>query len=90
MKINIFDTRVITHSGQLMHFDVLLPLGSSRDEAVACAIQWLKSIGVKKHRMHLEKCNFCHSETAAPEIEQSIANQGYSILEMEGCPSPIN
>ncbi len=72
-----------------MHFDVLLLQGGTEQDAERYAIEWLKSIRVQTDSILLDKCSFCHSETACPEIEQAVSVDGYAILQMEGCPSPI-
>lgn len=89
MKLDVFDTYVTQSNGDLMHFDVLLPQGSSKEQAEKYALDWLQSIQIKTDSINLDKCRFCHSETATPEFEQSVATHGYAILQMEGCPSPI-
>ncbi|WP_158587119.1 DUF2024 family protein [Motilimonas pumila] len=44
MTLHVFDTFSYSGSGRILHFDVLLP---EKDEqrAIACARQWLTSIG---------------------------------------------
>jgi len=89
MKLDVFDTYVTQGNGEQMHFDVLLPQGGTQQQAETYAIQWLESIGVRTNNIHLDKCNFCHSEAANPEIEHAISINGYAILQLEGCPSPV-
>jgi len=69
---------------------VLLSQGNTKQDAEKYAVQWLESIGVQTDNIHLDRCSFCHSETAYPEIEQAISARGYAILQMEGCPSPVH
>lgn len=90
MKLDVFDTYVTQSNGEQMHFDVLLPQDRPKQEAEKFAVHWLESIGVQTDSVHLDKCRFCHSETAYPEIEQAVTAHGYAILQMEGCPSPVN
>ena len=89
MQINIYDTYVRTPDGNQMHFDVLTP-DLSPGKARKFATEWLGSIGLPDTEISLERCQFCHAENSAtPEIEREIADRGYFILQMEGCPSPI-
>ncbi len=89
MKLDVFDTYVTQSSGEQMHFDVLLPSGGIEQDARRVAIIWLESIGAQVDNMHLDKCHFCHSTAANPETLNVVSMQGYAILQMEGCPSPI-
>lgn len=89
MELDVFDIYVTQNNGEQMHFDVFVPQGRSRQEVEKYAIQWLENIGIQKRSIRFEKCRFCHSETAYPEIEQEINMHGYAILQMEGCPSPV-
>jgi uncharacterized protein YeaO (DUF488 family) len=89
MKLDVFDTYVTQDNGERMHFDVLLPQGSTKQQAEICAIQWLKNIKIPTNNIHLDRCNFCHSEVANSEIEQIVSGDGYAILQLEGCPSAI-
>lgn len=90
MKIDVFDTYVTHEDGVRLHFDVLLPQGGSNETAVQYAMQWLSEIGIKSDNIQLDKCRYCHSEAAYPEIEETLKAQGYFILQMEGCPAPVH
>jgi len=85
MNIDVYDTYVRTAEGDLLHFDVLLPAGEGI-KARQYAYEWLLSIGRTPQQTTLEKCKYCHTETAEPEIQQQIDRAGYYILQMEGCP----
>ncbi len=89
MKLDVFDVYITQNNGKKMHFDVLLPQGGTEQDAEIYAIEWLKSIRVQTDSIRLDNCRFCHSETAYPDIEQTVSADGYAILQMEGCPSPI-
>ncbi len=89
MKLDVFDTYVTQNNGRQMHFDVLVPQGGTQQEAEKYAVQWLQSIGVQIGHIRFDKCRFCHSEAAHPDIEQAISIYGYVILQMQGCPSPV-
>ncbi len=89
MRLDVFDTYVQRDDGETMHFDVLMPKGSTQESAQSKATHWLQSLGVTVANLQLESCRFCHSEDATPEIARDVETQGYFILQMEGCPSPI-
>jgi len=88
MKIDVFDTHVLLADGQRMHFDILLPTGTSEDLANHYALQWLRSIAIEPEAVSQEQCRFCHSESATPEQQNSIHTQGFAVIQMEGCPAP--
>jgi hypothetical protein len=88
MKIDVFDTYAHTDAGKVLHFDVLMPNGSTQESAIAHANSFLASIGVTQAKIKSLRCNFCHSEPANDTMKQSIDTHGYFILQMEGCPNP--
>jgi Domain of unknown function (DUF2024) len=85
-EIHVFDTYATRRNGRIMHFDVVLPVKDAA-KALSCAIHWLGSIGEEGALVTQERCCYCHSEaTAAQAMEQAIAEWGYAIYPMEGCP----
>ena len=46
------------------------------------AKQYLDSLGVKIDNIKQSRCNFCHSELANLEVQESVASQGYSIIRL--------
>lgn len=88
MKIDVFDTYVTQSNGERMHFDVFIPKGSEKESATIFAMQWLKSIGLEVETIRLESCEYCHSAQVSAEVEQTISDQDFAFLQMEGCPSP--
>jgi len=47
--------------------------------------KYLASKKQKGQPLTSKQCQFCHQEVASEEMELSIIDQGYYILEMEGC-----
>ncbi|MEQ1789682.1 MAG: DUF2024 family protein [Rickettsiales bacterium] len=88
MKIDVYDTYATSKNGKTIHFDVFLPNGESKENAVKFARNFLKEIGESVDALKQERCNFCHSQSASEEIEKVIAESGHFILQMEGCPAP--
>ena len=87
MKIDVYDSYARSN-GRVLHFDVFVKSGSSAATALEYGRRRLESIGEQSSGLEQAHCNFCHSELANTEVQQSIANQGYFILQMEGCPAP--
>jgi len=90
MQIEVFDTRVTTKDGVHMHFDVLVPKENRSGNAPTYAREWLKSIGINEIDILHDHCQFCHSKIANFSMEQIMVDQGYIIVQMEGCPVPIS
>lgn len=88
MKIDVYDTYASSKTGNIIHFDVLLPSGASKELALQYARAFLGSIGEAADTLKSNRCNFCHSESADPYVEKEIAKAGHFILQMEGCPDP--
>ncbi|HEY8189990.1 MAG TPA: DUF2024 family protein [Micavibrio sp.] len=89
MKIDVYDTYAKSRTDSVIHFDVLVAQGTSRDDAFAYARQWLASIGENAENLSQSRCTFCHSEQANPVVQDAIHREGHYILQMEGCPHPI-
>ena len=85
-KVNVWDTYVTKKDGGVMHFDILAPV-----EIVDTAIiynygnEYLKTKGQEGQPLTSKQCRLCHVETVRPAWEKEIAQQGYFIIEMEGC-----
>ncbi|MFI3138079.1 MAG: DUF2024 family protein [Methylococcaceae bacterium] len=82
---HVFDTYATTQKGRIMHFDVVL---NEQNPAVALgyAREWLEHIGEGDAAVTLNTCVFCHSAEAPAALQHDIAQQGYAIIKMEGCP----
>lgn len=89
MQLEIYNTYARDSDGGLIHFDVLVPSGTGQAIAREKATQWLNSVGQAAKLIRLDSCEFCHIEEATPEYDRQVNQQGYAILQMEGCPSPI-
>lgn len=86
MRVSIWDTYVKKKDGQVMHFDIVAP-ETITDEKVIFEMgqQYLEIKGQQGQELNAKQCAFCHQESASPEMEKSIAKQGYYIIEMDGC-----
>ena len=86
MNCDVFDTYVTRPDGQMMHFDIIVPSGTEHETALAYGQHYLVGAGIENGKVTAEQCRFCHVEQATPQMAQAIAEQGYFILAMEGCP----
>ncbi|MBS1255532.1 MAG: hypothetical protein MAG581_01340 [Deltaproteobacteria bacterium] len=84
MKIDVFDTYASSKKGEEIHFDVLLPTGGDKEDASRYARDFLEKIGESSDSM--DSCEYCHAETAKPEVEKQIQAVGHTIVKLEGCP----
>tara|TARA_R100001530_G_scaffold128991_1_gene99010 strand:+ start:511 stop:774 length:264 start_codon:yes stop_codon:yes gene_type:complete len=86
MKIAVWDTYVERQNGSRMHFDILV-CEEMRDEKriYGYGKQYLDSKPFKTEAFNSKRCNFCHIESATPEIEAAVRDKGFYILEMENC-----
>lgn len=86
MKIAVWDTYVTKKDGSLMHFDILVPDQMRIKEKVyEYGHEYLSTKGQKGQALASNECRFCHIEQATPEIEKSVNDNGYYIIEMQGC-----
>lgn len=69
-----------------MHFDILVPSKLGDPEAVfGYGREYLATKPFWTGNLTALECRFCHMETAPPEVEASILEKGYHIIEMENC-----
>jgi hypothetical protein len=86
VQISVYDTYVQRPDGTRMHFDILVPSNvTDRETVLQYGRTYLGAKGLSCADLKPEKCNFCHRETAAPEVQQAIAESGFAIIEMEHC-----
>lgn len=85
MKAAVFDTYVTKKDGSVMHFDIITKEGEVFDRVVDYGKEYLKSKNQEGQELSAQECEFCHIEEATADIELSITNKGYFILEMQGC-----
>jgi hypothetical protein len=85
MKVAVYDTYVTKNDGGIMHFDIVVPDGSSYDKVIEFGKEYLKIAGQKGQPLSAKECEFCHIEQASPAVNKSIRTQGFHIVEMDGC-----
>ncbi|MFJ9451981.1 MULTISPECIES: DUF2024 family protein [unclassified Herbaspirillum] len=86
MQISVYDTYVQRPDGRRMHFDILVPADVKDQETVLqYGRTYLAAKGLQPTHLTVEKCNYCHMESATALVEQEVAARGFAILEMENC-----
>jgi hypothetical protein len=86
MKVAVYDTYVTKKDGQLMHFDILVP--DTVTDVNAVYDFGKKYLGFKNQAgqpLSTKECRLCHIEEATEEMIHDIKQQGFSIIEMQGC-----
>lgn len=85
MKVSVYDTHVKSANNTLMHFDILVEENTSKEKVYFYGQEYLKSKNSKAHSLKMSECKFCHIETASTEVEKTINEKGFYIIEMENC-----
>lgn len=86
MTVAVWDTYVTKKTGEVMHFDILVP-EEIKDTTVIYNFgkEYLKTKGQEEQILSSKECTFCHIEALRPQWEADIKRQGYFIIEMENC-----
>lgn len=85
MRVAVFDTYVKKKDEELMHFDIIVPEGTSVENVYRFGQEYLKLKGLVDLKIDTKSCNFCHVEHLQKHMEEDIRQRGYYILEMKGC-----
>ncbi|MGB4845724.1 MAG: DUF2024 family protein [Ferruginibacter sp.] len=86
MKVAVWDTYVTRKDESIMHFDIIAP-ADIRDEKIIHTFgkEYLQSRNEQGQPLTAKECSFCHIEQATVEMEMSIRQKGYYIIEMQNC-----
>lgn len=85
MQAAVFDTYVAKKQGGIMHFDIVVPHGVAIEQVLDYGKNYLQGKDQTGQTLSARECRFCHIETASMEMELAFQEQGYYIIEMEGC-----
>ena len=85
MECSVFDTYVTKKNGEIMHFDIIVPTDVQDDQVYHYGREYLDMKQQSGQQLSATECRFCHIEKANTQVEAAILDQGYFILEMEGC-----
>ena len=85
-KVNVWDTYVTRKDGSIMHFDILTPVGVvDEDQVHSFGKAYLSTKGEEGQLLTAKECKFCHVDSILPQWGKELADNGYLIIEMEGC-----
>ena len=85
-KVNVWDTYVTKKNGMIMHFDIIAPVKVTDTTVIYnYGKSYLKSKGQEGQPLSSNQCRLCHIESLRPSWEKEIEENGYFIIEMEGC-----
>jgi len=86
MKVAVWDTYVVKKNGETMHFDIIAP-DHIKDESLIHKMgkEYLFTKNQQGQTISSKECQFCHQESASPEMVYGIEDKGFYIIEMEGC-----
>lgn len=86
MQVSVYDTYVTRTDGAVMHFDILVPTTLTNLATIHQYGQtYLATKGQTGQPLTAKECRFCHIEQATEPVQASIVNQGFYIIEMQGC-----
>jgi len=86
MKVSVWDTYVKRDDGKIIHFDILVPSNfTNKVDIFNFGNEYLSTKPFSTKELSTKECKFCHIENATQEIEDSIKEKGYFIIEMENC-----
>lgn len=90
MKVAVWDTYVKSHTGDVLHFDIIVPQ-AIRDTGTVLDFgkAHLQSIGEGAASLSTAECRFCHIEEPSNEIREGILQKGHFILEMDSIPAVL-
>jgi len=86
MQVAVWDTYVTKKDGSIMHFDIIAP-SEIKDTKIIYNYgkKYLTTKGQDGQPLSSIECRFCHNESVQPSWEAEIIQNGYFIIEMEGC-----
>ncbi|MEM8906341.1 MAG: DUF2024 family protein [Bacteroidota bacterium] len=85
-KVNVWDTYVTKKDGGIMHFDIIAPVSiQDTSQIYQYGKAYLRSKGQEGQPLSAAQCRLCHIEQLRPEWATAIEQNGYFIIEMEGC-----
>lgn len=91
MQVAVWDTYVKSHSGEVLHFDIIVSQEIKEANAIyQFGTQYLNSINETDHDLSINECQFCHIEEPTMEMVAAIQKNGYYILEMDAIPKSLN
>ncbi|PAJ72076.1 hypothetical protein CJF42_23140 [Pseudoalteromonas sp. NBT06-2] len=81
MQVHVYDTHVTTADEKHLHFDVLVD-DDNKDKVQQYVLEHLASKEITPKQIKHDRCQFCHSEIANPQVRASIEAKGYYIISL--------
>ncbi len=86
MQVAVWDTYVTKTDGKIVHFDIIVSQDVVDEKVIyTFGKDYLQSKLQGSQELTTKECSFCHIEKATKEMERSIQQKGYFIIEMENC-----
>ncbi len=87
--VAVWDTYVPLPSGEVLHFDIVVPQTMSNESFVYdCGMRFLSQLGYAA-QLTSSLCQFCHVEQAPEEWIKEIRSNGYVIVPLETIPATL-
>ena len=86
MQVAVWDTYVIKEDGNVMHFDIISSADVRDEDTIhSYGKKYLQTKDQQNQSLSSKECSFCHIEQATDEMIVAIQDNGYFIIEMQGC-----
>lgn len=83
MKIQVWDSYALSHTGRVHHFDILVPDSNPSEQSILSFGQnYLAQINFEGPELNVNRCQFCHVEEPTEKVLKDIDCNGYSIIDL--------
>jgi hypothetical protein len=89
MKVAVWDTYVPSKNGDVLHFDIIVPIETGQAQVYQYGKTYLNNIQQPGAELNAAKCQMCHVEQPTDTMLHAIAQQGYYILELGQIPAHL-
>lgn len=89
MKVAVWDTYVPSKNGDVLHFDIIVPIETEQAQVYQYGKTYLNNIQQPDDELNAAKCQMCHVEQPTDTMLHAIAQQGYYILELGQIPAHL-
>ncbi len=89
MAVAVWDTYVPLLTGEVLHFDIVVPQEMSNESFVYdCGTRYLLQLGCTA-QLTSSLCRFCHVEQAPKQWVEEIRTNGFAIVPLETIPATL-
>ena len=89
MKVAVWDTYVPSKNGDVLHFDIIVPIDTDQAQVCRFGKTYLNSIQQTDAELNATECQMCHIEQPSDTMLLAIAQHGYYILELGQIPAHL-